>query len=103
MSENSNWTATTGTRWIHISPTAGTAGDVMQITTDEAQNPYEASEGTVTIATDDDVIVKTVKRCLPTVTRTECDVTFRISVDGSINYTTVIDDMPQSDLVVGYC
>lgn len=103
MSENSNWTATTSTGWIHISPTAGTAGDVMQITTDEAQNPYEASEGTVTITTDNDVIVKTVKRCLPTVTRTECDVTFRISVDGGINYTTVIDDMPQSDLVVGYC
>ena len=73
MAENT-WSATTTADWIHIN----NAESGMTIGIDKAKSPNDDANGSIVIETDNEKIVKTIKRCLPVVTSTTKSLSFEV-------------------------
>ena len=79
MAENT-WSATTTADWIHIN----NAESGMTIGIDKAKSPNDDANGSIVIKTDNETIVKTIKRCLPVVTSTTKSLSFKVSYNDEI-------------------
>lgn len=92
MNEN-NWTASTSTSWIyfdsaHTSKTVtGTGGETITIYVEEATEPTTDVEGSITMTANGNSFKKVIKRCSPTVSKTDNTLDFCVyysSVSGGM-------------------